>query len=99
MSAALTQAFSALFVPVPLTLFQVLVILLIVAMLAAVAGMVWGAGVRDHLDEQYMGRDIAGEARAGLIERRLQQRGQCKGHCTAKPAPLRAKPMSPRCSR
>jgi len=53
---------------------QVYVIVTIATAVAFVAGMIFGGRARDDLDECNAGRDIAGEARAGKIERRRAQR-------------------------
>lgn len=53
---------------------QVYVIVAIATAVAFVAGMIFGGRARDDLDECNAGRDIAGEARAGKIERRRVSR-------------------------
>lgn len=63
--------------PVDAVTFTALHVAAIVAIATAVAfvlGMMFGGRARDDIDATQAGRDIAGEARAGRIERRRTQR-------------------------
>ena len=53
---------------------HVAVIVAIATTLAFVVGMMFGGRARDDMDAAQAGRDIAGEARAGRIERRRTPR-------------------------
>jgi hypothetical protein len=56
------------------TALEVAVIVAIATTIAFVLGMMFGGRARDDIDAAQAGRDIAGEARAGRIERRRAQR-------------------------
>jgi hypothetical protein len=56
------------------TTLHVVVIVAIATTLAFVVGMMFGGRARDDMDAAQAGRDIAGEARAGRIERRRTPR-------------------------
>lgn len=56
------------------TALEVAVIVAIATTIAFVLGMMFGGRARDDIDATQAGRDIAGEARAGRIERRRAQR-------------------------
>lgn len=53
---------------------HVVVIVAIATTVAFVVGMMFGGRARDDMDAEQAGRDIAGEARAGRIERRRTPR-------------------------
>lgn len=56
------------------TALEVAVIVAIATTIAFVLGMMFGGRARDDIDAAQAGRDIAGEARAGRIERRRAPR-------------------------
>lgn len=67
---------SALFEPSGFTLFQTIVLLMVVLVVGWVSGAAWAGDRREEMDLHFAGRDLQDEARRGLIERRRQPRPQ-----------------------